>query len=470
MANNVIFKLFRTYNHPYLYDRHTNSLAVLSEDEYKELGNVKQGNFPEIESNVIRKYQEYGMMNPNVVEKIEHPLNLLVESYLKNRLNHLILQVTQQCNLRCTYCQFSGNYYERYREHTSRSMSWDTAKTAIDFYLARSRELPDITIGFFGGEPLLEFELIKKCVDYVSTQIEGRKATFTITTNGTLLTDSIIAFLAKHEFQLAISLDGSKDDHDATRKFPNGRGTFDLIMDNINKIQKEYPEFDKNTGILATFNPRMDIDCSLTYFNSCKVFENRMITYNPMNESDLTQELHYNDKHHLVTTYEYIKMLCSLVGKLDASQISPLMNNNRVAINSRYRQLHNRSTAYAVMHHSGPCMPGVKRMFVNVDGDIFPCERVSETKSYFNIGNICTGFDLEKIRQILNHGQLSERECSNCWALRQCTQCVAEVSFDVEPTKEDKLRKCGKGYPELILNLYEMAVLCEFGFTAEGLR
>jgi organic radical activating enzyme len=102
----------------------------------------------------------------------------------------MILQVTQQCNLRCQYCAYSGAYYNR--THNSARMSFETAKRAIDFLLARSHESDHVHVGFYGGEPLLEFDLIKRCVDYVKKSVEGRSITFGITTNATLLNDEKI--------------------------------------------------------------------------------------------------------------------------------------------------------------------------------------------------------------------------------------------------------------------------------------
>ena len=111
-------------------------------------------------SSVIKKYQEQGMFVPNVVEKIEHPGSKVMEHYMNTRLKQLILQCTAQCNLRCSYCAYSGIYNSN-RSHTNQRMNFETAKKAIDFYLANSWATADAVITFYGGEPLLELELVR---------------------------------------------------------------------------------------------------------------------------------------------------------------------------------------------------------------------------------------------------------------------------------------------------------------------
>ena len=103
--NNIIFRTLRTYKHPYLYDRHTNSLAILSEEEYDELKQVEQGNLSADESPVIKRYQSFGMLMPNVVKRIEHSGTIPVENYLDTRAKQLTLQVVPSRFMRKIICR-----------------------------------------------------------------------------------------------------------------------------------------------------------------------------------------------------------------------------------------------------------------------------------------------------------------------------------------------------------------------------
>ena len=156
---------------------------------------------------------------------------------MDNDLSQLILQVTQQCNLRCAYCAYSG-IYEGHRVHQNKRMSFELAKRGIDFFIKHSREKDSIDIGFYGGEPLLEFDLLKKCTEYARGLVEGKELTFGLTTNGTLLKDEIAEYLVENDFRIGISLDGPKREHDINRRFANGKGSFDTIIQNVKRLKK----------------------------------------------------------------------------------------------------------------------------------------------------------------------------------------------------------------------------------------
>ena len=469
MRNDTIFALFRTFRQPYVYDRHTNALVVLSEDEFQELVKVKDGSIPADQSAVIKKYQEQGLFIPNVVEEIEHPSTFIIEQFLNSRITQLTLQVCQNCNLRCSYCAYSGSYKGQ-RTHSNKRMSIATAKKAIDFLLERSSELAEVTVGFYGGEPLLEFDLIKQCVEYAKQQVEGKTVRFTITTNGTLLSGSIVDFLVDNDFSLNISLDGDKMEHDKSRKFVNGDGTFDIIIKNIADIRARYPEFDKKISILTTINPHADLGCVMEYFTTDELFSDRSVIFNNLVERNYIGELDYDDNYYSIRNYEYVKLLFSLAGKLDKKYVSPLVRGARGMIKQRQRGIANPAELAARAHHSGPCLPGVKRPFVRVDGTILPCERVDELSDYFAIGNLEDGFDLEKIKTILNVGKLTECECSTCWGLRQCMFCAAQLEFETTPSEKDKSKYCPKNLSTVIQGLHELCVLNEFGFASDEME
>ncbi len=467
--DNIIFKIFRTYKHPYLYDRHTNSLAILSENEYKELEQVEQGNLSADESPVIKRYQSFGMLMPNVVKRIEHSGTIPVETYLDTRAKQLTLQVTQQCNLRCGYCIYSG-IYTRSRSHANKRMSWDTAKKAIDFFLRRNIELPEIIIGFYGGEPLLEFDLIKKCVEYVESIVEGKKVFFNITTNGTLLTDEVVDFFVEKDFKLSISLDGSQKEHDVNRKFRDGSGSFNTIINNIKRIKTRYPQYNKKITIMTTVNPYMDLGCVLEFFDTDEVLDDKYIMFNSMKETSLEQAISYDDKHFCIRNYEYIKLLFSLVGKLNDKYVSQLVKSARSQFENLRRSTRRRAGMLPVTHPGGPCLPGVRRLFVRVDGALFPCERVSDALEFYQIGTLDNGYNLSNIRRLLNIGQLTENECKTCWCLSHCSLCSEQIDFKEAPTREDKLRECPNNWNRVFSELYELCVLNEFGYETDDMK
>ncbi|MDL0414458.1 4Fe-4S cluster-binding domain-containing protein, partial [Clostridioides difficile] len=108
-----------------------------------------------------------------------HPETKYIKYHIENNLSSIILQVTQNCNLRCDYCIYSGSYSNRV--HTNKRMNIDVAKRSIDYLIKNSSQLNEVSVGFYGGEPLLEFDLIKQIVEYVKVVGEGKEIYFNLT-------------------------------------------------------------------------------------------------------------------------------------------------------------------------------------------------------------------------------------------------------------------------------------------------
>jgi sulfatase maturation enzyme AslB (radical SAM superfamily) len=183
---------------------------------------------------------------------------------LCNRRHSLTLEITQQCNLRCEYCCY-GEHYPELRGHAEVRMSPETALRAVRDYM--DREPATCHIAFYGGEPLLEFALLKQVVLFAEDYAKrlGIKPEFSITTNGTLLRDEIIRFLVEHAFRVMVSLDGAKESHDRYRVFRKDerpdqkRGSYDVIMRNLRRFVELFPEY-PNRGIAITITATSDYD------------------------------------------------------------------------------------------------------------------------------------------------------------------------------------------------------------------
>ena len=176
-----------------MYVRNINSIIRISEEEYKELIKAKRENNDENE--VIKKNKRMGIFIENLIEMIEHPDTDTLEFRANHLCRQLTLQVTQQCNLRCEYCAYSGVY--KNWVHNNSNMDWETAKKAIDFFLSHSRDSKEIVLGFYGGEPLLQFPLIKRCVDYIEEQVEGKNISYP--RNITMLSGMVIFLVGRKE-------------------------------------------------------------------------------------------------------------------------------------------------------------------------------------------------------------------------------------------------------------------------------
>ena len=188
----MLLIVFKTHKNFYLYDRSKNKICEIKEATYNYLNGFDGSNTVKRE---IRKLRSAGYLRENnPLEVISNPYNDIVEHMLNNCMEDLILQVTQSCNLRCEYCIYSENNASRHgRQHRDAVMSYDKAVQIINFFMEHSRNKE--IIGFYGGEPLLAFDLIKKIVQYIHSTFPERKVEYSITTNGTLLNNEIIEYI-----------------------------------------------------------------------------------------------------------------------------------------------------------------------------------------------------------------------------------------------------------------------------------
>ena len=197
----IVFKSVMDF---YLFDRESSRLVSLTSEEVVALSSKDS----ETKAKMEEKLRKYGVCFPTKLQKIVHPATDTLEERLAANMHYLVLQVTQSCNLRCEYCAYSGNYYNR--SHEANYMSVEVAKKAVDFLFDHSTNALEVGIGFYGGEPLLNFSLIKKIIAYIEEKYSGKAVRYNMTTNATLLTDEIIDYLVEKEFQLVFSIDGPK--------------------------------------------------------------------------------------------------------------------------------------------------------------------------------------------------------------------------------------------------------------------
>ena len=269
--------LFQTPLGYYFYDVNTNQIIKINNDIYTILQNYTE----ECKNNEqILKLYEAGLLKTNRVQKIKHPYTELLPYALKRKVHILILQITQNCNLRCEYCLYSGGY--KTRKHQNKRMNWITAKEAIDFLKAHSNEKKKVYIAFYGGEPLLEFELIRKCVHYAQSIMPGKEIEYSMTTNGTLLNKEVIEYLVKNNFKITVSIDGPKEVHDRSRHFADtDKGSFDVILENLRYFREKHLKFyEKNVGFNSVVSTEYNFSCSDDFFKEEELFKDSEYYFN----------------------------------------------------------------------------------------------------------------------------------------------------------------------------------------------
>jgi uncharacterized protein len=350
------------------------------------------------------------------------------ESIMKDLSNTrlLTLQLTQNCNLRCSYCTFSG-IYESSRTHRSNKMTIDTARQAIDFFLEnissqfRSENDRKIIISFYGGESLIEYKTIIDSIDYARKKANkwNFDIDFSITTNGVLLTPDKVKKFVDESVLLDISLDGPQEEHDRFRIDIRGEGTFLKIMDNVKQIKEKYPDyFKRNVQFFVTIHPSHNLSEVEEYFlTHPDLFNGEKFNINAVNleglDGELKEEWSESRREQSEQKHSILQRDKWFYEKLVAEPIDNIFQPGK----GTNVLLHNYS-------FTGACFPGGLRLFVDVDGTLHICEKMDES---FSIGDIDKGYDLKKIKHILKLwiNEIKKMGCWTCDCVHMCSFCYA---------------------------------------------
>ncbi len=463
--------LFKTPGGHYLYDVNKNVILSLSEDQYKILDYYRNSDdtgkctseFSAQAVESIDHLRDLGFLSEKRAKEMYHPLNDTILSYLNNKVKMLTLQITKQCNLRCKYCVYSGKYENRV--HSNEKMTIETARKGIDFYIEHSKDNERSCLSFYGGEPLLEFAFIKNCIEYFEERAEGKTIYLNLTTNATLLTEEIVNYFQKHNLHMLISLDGPSEVHNKNRVYGyDDKGTFEKVMENLEMIKEKFPVYlRKNVSFNAVLDPQNEFSCVNNFFTDFETAKEANIIASEISDLYRKNTIKVNENYISETQYEFFKIFLSKLGYLDEKYTSKLLSRHYIERKDKYSRLQMRAELPDKIHHGGPCMPGVQRLFMDVDGNFYPCERVSEASPLMKIGNIDAGFDVDKIRSLLNVGKISEKKCINCWALMFCNLCAAAADEKDSLSMEKKVSRCSYVRNSADSLLKDICTLREFG-------
>jgi uncharacterized protein len=427
--DNPYIHTFRTSEQCYVYDVNTDKILSVPEAVHDYLSDPNNSKADKATNAFIENMKANGFLRSDRVEAVEHPATQLLPFYLKNKLRQLILQVTQSCNLRCSYCSYSGSYKNRI--HSASSMSVDMAERVIDFFIPKTKDSKRVAVSFYGGEPLLNLELVKHCVRYIEDSYPRKEIDYGMTTNGTLLDDDSIAFLVEKKFNLLVSLDGPEEIHDARRRFAsNGEGSFSVIMDNITRIRRLFPEyFRKNVRFNTVADTSNMFRCVDEFISGEEILDPEKFRLNYVATQYTDQEIEIKEDFSADREYEFFKLLLSKLGEFPRTKTSSLLSRRFYEIYKHCFQgmEMEQERIPPKFHHGGPCIPGALRLFVDTDGRFFPCERVSELSETAMLGDIERGISLEKATKILNLEVATHSKCKNCWVYRQCSICIGRA-------------------------------------------
>lgn len=465
MENLPLFKTFCTINHHYVYDTNRNQIVPISYQSYDCLSKAESDctSLKDLTANSeeIRLLLEKGYLSTSRPQEIEHPFTDFFEVLLSRRIQKVTLQLTQNCNFRCSYCHYTNNDGGQ-RSHSNKQMSIDLAKRSILFLRDHSMDTPEVTIGFYGGEPLLEFPMIKELVDYADEQLSGKAIHYTITSNSVLMDDNVIRFFIEHDISLVISLDGPKEINDKHRVFAaSGQGTFEAIIKKLEYLYKNYRKFFEQTTVNMVMDPSNDFDQINNLFHDYPFLNKVHISASTIDDIGSEQKNTFDEQFTSKQSYHDFLSYLYVLNRFPSKLISPIFSARPSSIQKDIESISERDRLPDKAAPGGPCVPGEVRLMVTVDGDFIICERVSEISSPMMIGNIDTGIQLDKAFALLNVAQITAETCKNCWAFSICSLCAKHADINGELSAAERLKYCQMSKRSALHMLRRKALILE---------
>ena len=439
--------LFKSPKCCYFFDVNKNELVRVNEETYiwlqamlrEKRALTDRADIPAEAASLM----ESGYLSDYHVEVIRHPMTDDLKVVLERRVTKLTFQLTQACNFRCAYCSFTASDGSQ-RSHSTKHMTWDMIERGLLFLRDHSIDAPEINIGFYGGEPLLRFDILKQTVEYASKLFFGKTIEYFITTNATLLNEEILAFFSKYEFNMTISIDGTKESHDKNRVFADGSGgTFDAVIGKLLYIRDNYPKYRKKVSLNMVLDPSFDFDLFEDLFRKNPKLRSMIVMSSLIDDDDLLQKNIFSDQYTKKVEYQNFLSYLVALGKTPHNHMSKVLESNPAFLVDNVKKLFfSLEKLPRTSAPSGPCMPGEERLMLTVDGKLIVCERVNEISDCMIMGDIENGFDLEKAQALLNVAKVTADSCKACWAFYACNQCAKLADERGILTADARLKQC----------------------------
>ena len=385
---------------------------------------------------------------------------------LSSTLCRLILGITESCNLRCAYCKYSGTY-QYSRKHSNTQMTEATARKAVRFlmdhstYIINETDEP-ISITFYGGEPFLNFRVIRSCISFVEECYPERRhrLILALTSNFTMPSEEMLEYMARNQIDLTVSLDGPQVLHDRYRVSARGAGSFARLRQNLERLRRiDENYYDRKVSFSVVVTPPYDLEGVVDFFEHDDLARGHSLTVSYADPSYTT----FFDRFDMDAERQ------SLIGQLDrlrtrfeagikSGSEMPTRPLSSFAAGSLRNVVHRPiGRLSSAVYPNGVCVPGAHRTFVMPDEKLYMCERIGEALS---IGDLDSGYDLEAIdRALRTYIAISQESCRDCWAVRLCSACFIAGLKGPEFCESAKRSYCGPQRQAFLLALKQYGEL-----------
>ena len=341
------------------------------------------------------------------------------KTVVESPIKAMCLHISHDCNLRCKYCFASTGDFGKGRK----LMPFEVGKAAIDFLLEKSVGRENLEVDFFGGEPLMNFDVVKQIVEYARSKEEEyhKNFRFTITTNGMLLDDDTIDYINKEMYNVVLSIDGRKEVNDRMRVRVDGSGCYDRILPKFKKLvdgrgDKEYYV----RGTYTKYNLDFSEDVMHLYEAGFDEISVEPVIESPEEAYAITEE----DLDQIYAEYD------KLVDRIGA------IRKNGKHINFFHFMI-DLDQGPCVIKRLRGCGSGNEYVSITPDGDIYPCHQFVGHDEY-KMGNIEEGtFNNDIKKEFAGCHVYSKPACQECWARFYCSGGCMANSYHFEGTLHD---------------------------------
>lgn len=402
-------------------DVYSGSVHVVDEVAYDIIEGYETKTREELTREMLTKYKDREDVTPEELDECFAQIEALREAGklftpdtfedkagdLKKKTSGVVkalcLHVAHTCNLNCSYCFASQGKY-----HGDRAvMSLEVGKRALDFLIENSGSRRNLEVDFFGGEPLLNFDVVKELVKYArEREVEcGKNFRFTLTTNGMLIDDDVIDFANREMSNVVLSLDGRREIHDRFRVDYAGKGSFDTIVPKFQKLVKAREG--KAYYMRGTFthaNPDFLEDIKVMLDLGFNELSMEPVVCAPDDPARLTEE-------DLPIVMEQYEKLAELM----------LKRHREGKPFTFYHYMIDLKGGPCIYKRISGCGSGTEYMAVTPWGDLYPCHQfVGEER--FKLGDVFNGVDNTDVQgEFFACNVYSRKECRDCWAKLYCS-------------------------------------------------
>lgn len=389
-------------------------------------GEVKASDFSELEGYLkfmLSKYNDEDIEEAyNEVKELIEGERLFTDDIYKDFVmdfkkrttvvKALCLHIAHDCNLACKYCFADEGEYHGKRE----LMSYEVGRKALDFLVANSGSRTNLEVDFFGGEPLMNFEVVKQLVKYGRSLEEpnNKKFRFTLTTNGVLLDDDILEFANKEMSNLVLSLDGRKEVHDLMRPRRGGQGSYDTVV----------PKFIK----AAESRNQMNYYVRGTYTRNNLDFAKDVIHMADLGFEQISVEPVVADKSESYAIRE--EDIDTLIKQYDELTAEMIKRKKEGKPFNFFHFMIDLSGGPCVAKRLSGCGSGTEYLAVSPSGELYPCHQFMGMKDFL-LGNVDEGVIRTDIRDEFKLCNVYAKEkCKNCFAKFYCSGGCAANSYN----------------------------------------